>query len=327
MIISNFEPFEGQHCETTATGSLLKHLGIDLSEPMLFGLGQGLGFLYWDMPKLMSFPFLGGRIKADELTKNLCRNLCLNLDSKVTSSIKTAWQNVKVKVDQEIPVGLKLDCYHLDYFTEKIHFAGHYVAIYGYDGTYAYLIDTKQQGSKVKATLTNLELARKEKGPMSSKNLSYTITKNGAVPQLKTIILQAIKWNAKDFLTPPIKNIGYKGIEKTSQSIKSWFDRSQVKSQYELTALLMERGGTGGALFRNIYRDFLKESLNYVNSQEIEEGYEKYVQIAPMWKVVSALIEKSGQTFDQKYLDEASEVLFEISNREKEAMEILSRID
>ncbi len=327
MIISNIKPFVGQHCETTATGSLLKHLEIDLSEPMLFGLGQGLGFIYWDMPKLMSFPFLGGRIKTDELTQNLCRNLSLNLDSKVTSSVKTAWQNVKEKVDQEIPVGLKLDCYHLDYFTEKIHFAGHYVAIYGYDSTFAYLIDTKQQGGKVKATLKNLELARKEKGPMSSKNLSYTITKNGAVPQLKTIIRQAIKRNAIDFLTPPIKNIGCKGIEKTSQSIKSWFDRSQEKSQYELTALLMERGGTGGALFRNIYRDFLKESLNYVKSKELEEGYEKYAQIAPMWKAVSTLIEKAGQTFDQTYLDESSGILCDISKREKEAMEILSRIN
>ena len=131
MIVPDFKPFEGQHCETTATGSLLKHLGIDLSEPMLFGLGQGLGFIYWDMPRLMSFPFLGGRIKQDELTQNLCRNLGLNLEAKESSSVKSAWKNVKEKIDQEIPVGIKLDCYHLDYFTEKIHFAGHYVAMYG----------------------------------------------------------------------------------------------------------------------------------------------------------------------------------------------------
>ena len=45
MIIQDFYPFEGQHCETTATGSLLQHLGIKLSEPMLFGLGEGLGFI------------------------------------------------------------------------------------------------------------------------------------------------------------------------------------------------------------------------------------------------------------------------------------------
>ena len=90
---------------------------------------------------------------------------------------------------------------------------------------------------------------------------------------------------------------------------------------------MMERGGTGGALFRNMYRDFLKESLVYAPSKELEAGYEMYAQIAPMWNEVSNLIEKAGQTFDQKHLDESSRILCEISKREKEAMEILSRID
>ncbi len=34
--------------ETTATGSLLKQIGIELSEPMLFGIGEGLGFIFWN---------------------------------------------------------------------------------------------------------------------------------------------------------------------------------------------------------------------------------------------------------------------------------------
>lgn len=27
----------------------------------------------------------------------------------------------------------KMDCYYLDYFSNPVHFAGHYAAIYGYD--------------------------------------------------------------------------------------------------------------------------------------------------------------------------------------------------
>jgi hypothetical protein len=326
MIISDFEPFVGQHCETTATGSLLNHLDIHLSEPMLFGLGQGLGFIYWDMPRLMSFPFLGGRIKEDELTDNLCKNLGLQLDVKETSSTATAWKNVAEKIDREIPVGLKLDCYYLDYFTEKIHFAGHYVAMYGYDETYAYLVDTQPQGSRVKATLANLALARNEKGSAASKNRSYSISMNGPLPDLKEILPIAIKKNAVDFLNPPIKNIGYKGIEKTGQMIKKWFERSRDSSQYELAATLMEKGGTGGALFRNLYRDFLKESLEYVPAQELEAGYEKYCLIAPLWNEASCLIRRAGETFDQKCLAAASHILLDISRREKEAMETLCAI-
>jgi hypothetical protein len=41
MTIKDFKPFKGQHCETTATGSLLNQIGLELSEPMLFGIGEG----------------------------------------------------------------------------------------------------------------------------------------------------------------------------------------------------------------------------------------------------------------------------------------------
>ena len=87
MIIQNIQPFIGQHCETTATGTLLKQIDIELSEPMLFGLGEGLSFIYWNM-KMMDFPFIGGRVKPDLLTENICRNLHLTLDVAETSSKK-----------------------------------------------------------------------------------------------------------------------------------------------------------------------------------------------------------------------------------------------
>jgi hypothetical protein len=126
------KPFVGQHCETTVTGTLLLQLGYEISEPMLFGLGEGLGYIYWNM-KNMDFPFLGGRIKPDLLTQNLARNLGLTLEIKETASKEKAWLEVKNLLDQGKCVGLKLDCYHLDYSTTKFHFAGHYVAIYRYD--------------------------------------------------------------------------------------------------------------------------------------------------------------------------------------------------
>lgn len=124
MIIQNLKKFVGQHCETTATGTLLKQIAIDLSEPMLFGIGEGLGFIFWNM-KMMDFPFIGGRVKTDALTENICRNLNLNLEVKETASKKTAWDNVSKTIDTGKAVGLKLDSYYLDYFSSKIHFAGH----------------------------------------------------------------------------------------------------------------------------------------------------------------------------------------------------------
>lgn len=103
-------------------------------------------------------------------------------------------------------MGLKLDAYYVEYFANPFHFAGHYVAIYGYDDEHAYLVDTRQQGGNVKISLASLALARAEKGPMSSKNLYYTIAGNMENVELKEVLIAAMVKNAKQYLAPPISN-------------------------------------------------------------------------------------------------------------------------
>jgi hypothetical protein len=326
MIINNFKPFDGQHCEATATGCLLQHLGIFFSEPMLFGIGGGLNFIIWNM-KAMDFPFIGGRIKSDLLTQNITRHLNLKLNVQETSSVKKAWENVKEKIDLGIPVGIKLDSYYLDYFTKKFHFAGHYVAMYGHDENNAYLVDTIQQGGLVKTSLENLALARNAKGPMSSRNLSYTIQTTNKEYDLKKAIMQAIFNNAQDYLNPPIQNIGYQGILKASKEVKKWFQQSKdVERDFKTTAIFMEKAGTGGALFRNLYRDFLKESYQLLKVEEIKKAYDLFVNIAQLWRTVSKLFMKAGDKKDIVYINKASDILAEISHQEREAMSILLNV-
>jgi len=323
MIIDNIQPFNGQHCETTATGTLLRQLDVELSEPMLFGLGEGLGFIFWNM-KTMPFPFIGGRIKPDALTANLARNLNLQLTVKETASPQKAWEGAKERIDSGQAVGLKLDCFHLEYFSQPIHFAGHYVALYGYDSDNAYLVDTQPQGGKVKTSLKSLALARAEKGPMSSKNLYYTLLLTGQKYDLRTSIPTAIRNNAAEYLNPPITNIGYKGILKTSTEIGKWFRTGKdIETEFRTTAMLMEKAGTGGALFRNLYRDFLKESYDILKLDPLKKGHEAFVEIAMLWTSVSELFEKVGQTKNYTYIEQAAAVLKSISAKEKMAMELL----
>lgn len=326
MKIEKIKPFDGQHCETTATGTLLRQLDIELSEPMLFGIGEGLGFIFWNM-KTMDFPFIGGRVKTDLLTQNITKNLNFELTVKETSSVQKAWDNVKELIDNGQVVGLKLDCFHLQYFSRPFHFAGHYAAIYGYDNENAFLIDTKQQGGQVKTSLKSLALARAEKGPMSSKNLYYTLSKSEKNFDLKTSIITAIKNNASDYLNPPITNIGYKGIFKTSTEIIKWFKASKdIENEFKTSAMMMEKAGTGGALFRNLYRDFLKESYDLLKLDKLKIGHEAFVEIAELWTSVSQLFEKVSLTKDFKYIQQASDILKSISEKEKKTMEILATV-
>lgn len=322
----SIEPFIGQHCETTATGTLLNQIGIELSEPLLFGLGEGLSFIFWNM-KTLDFPFIGGRVKPDILSQNIANNLQLDLQAKETSSKKKAWNTVKEILDAGQPVGLKLDAYHLEYFSKPFHFAGHYVAMYGYDDNTALLVDTAPQGTCVETSLESLTAARSEKGPMSSKNLYYTISKNGKQYDLKHAVVKAARSNAIEYLNPPISNCNFRGIEKTAKEIVKWFDNSKdIKSEFETSAMLMERAGTGGALFRNLYRDFLKESYELTQNKVFQIAYDAFCQIADDWKEVARLFEKIAETEERQYVDEVAALLRTLSLSEKAAMEKLAKI-
>ena len=105
---------------------------------------------------------------------------------------------------------------------------------------------------------------------------------------------------------------------------RKWFKNSKdIKGDFQTTAMLMEKAGTGGSLFRNLYRDFLKESAKILNSKEIRECYQEYSKIAELWKKVSELFYKAGETKDIKYINQASEILIDLSERERITMEKL----
>ncbi len=326
MIIDNVSFPAGQHCETTTLGALLRHDGLDLPEPVLFGLGEGLGFVYWDA-KNMDFPFLGGRVKPAVLTATAAARLGMTLHVQETTSPRKAWQNVVAALSAGRPVGLQLDSFHLDHFTTKVHFGGHFVAMYGYDDSHAYLVDTAQQGGTVKTTLASLERARNERGPMAARNLSYTVTGTGGRPDLGSAVRKAIAANAHAFLNPPIANLGHRGIGKAARRVTGWLDRAGDPSRdLPLAAMLMERGGTGGSLFRAMYRDFLAEAAAIVDDEDLRLGHRLYAGIAPLWTEVSHHIAAAGETGDPGHLTRASAILTELADAERRAMQVLARV-
>ncbi|MFF4171834.1 BtrH N-terminal domain-containing protein [Streptomyces sp. NPDC001744] len=315
------------HCETTTLGVLLRHRGIDLSEPMLFGLGSGLSFLYWD-GKNMDFPFLGGRVKPFELTRNLAAGLGLELRVRETTSPRRAWDDVSASVDAGHPVGLQLDSYHLDYFGTKAHFGGHIVALYGYDDHTAYLVDTEQQGGAVSTGLAGLARARAARGPMTARHRSFTLAAPADPPSPRDRIVPAVTACADAFLHPPIANLGHRGIEKAAKLLPTWLRRTDAPERdLPRTTLLMEKAGTGGALFRNLYRDFLAECAGLLDSGHLRTGHALYAEAATLWTEVAALIGKAGETGEERLLVRAGAVLGDIARVEREAMRALSRLE
>ncbi len=325
MLIPDFTPFKGEHCETMATGNLLKHCGINLSEPMLFGLGEGLGFAVLNF-KNMPLPFIGGRPRPEDITKALAKNLGLDIEFRKTSSKKKAWQNVKTFIDAGQPVAVRIDAYYLDYFTAGIHFGGHYLAAHGYDDEYVYVIDTQQQGADLRTDRAAFEVGRLWRGPMAPNGITWTIANCPESIDLPKAIRAAIVNNAHMFLNPPIRNFGAKGIRKAAKLIPTWFttldDGAAVLAH---VGMLMERGGTGGSLFRNFYRDFLAEANQYLESQAVSTAHEKFAQAASLWKDVAEYLLATPEIGDSK-LAEVADILLHLADLEETAVKQLAML-
>lgn len=325
-LLVKYDHFVGEHCETTATGNLLYQQGLRLSEPMMFGLGEGLGFIFLNLQSL-NLPFIGGRSKPFELTTRLCENLGIELQASETSSKAKALEILREPLAEGRPVGVQLDSYFLDYFTTKIHFAGHFVAVFGIEDKDAWVIDTRQQGQEHRVRLSDLEKARFEKGPMSAKARTWNLRVKKKDPDLRAPIQSAIRENATKYLKPEFKGMSYLGIEKMAKSLPKWIELAKSpKKDLALSAAMMERAGTGGSIFRCFYRDFLKESQALLKSKNLDQGHQAFCGIADDWRTVAELIDEAGASGKQDPLLKASKLCQTLATREKDAMGLLSAI-
>jgi hypothetical protein len=298
---------------------------------MLFGLGAGLGFIFINLGSL-PLPFVGGRVKPFALTTALCANLRVKYTALETTSKAKAWATLERALLDDQPVGLQLDCFHLEYFSRPVHFAGHFVAAYGFDEQSVFLVDTEPQGSTQRASRAGVEAARFAKGPMAAKARSWTI----AAPQraarpgalLREAIPKAIRANARDYLSPAFKGASYFGIRKLAGSLPEWLDLSKdPAADLALAALFMEKAGTGGSLFRNFYRDFLLEARDYVGAKAtLKRAHQLFAESAAEWAAVAALIESAGRAANDAPLHDAAARCHRIADTEIEAMRLLAAL-
>lgn len=88
---------------------------------------------------------------------------------------------------------------------------------------------------------------------------------------------------------------------------------TDVERDFGLIATLTERAGTGDALFRSIYRDFLGEAAEMTGSARIADAAEDYSEIADQWSRVIALPEVAAASGHRSPVEEATGLMRSIS--------------
>ncbi|MFX0025728.1 MAG: DUF4872 domain-containing protein, partial [Candidatus Hermodarchaeota archaeon] len=178
------------------------------------------------------------------------------------------------------------------------HFGAHTFVIYGIDEekNEAYISD--RYANPHIMSYEQLKEARGSKyAPFPAKNKLVELSLPKKVKNLKEIIPTAIKANVNYMYNPPIHNMGLTGFEKWRKMLPTW--ATDFKDDNLLFGLIsvfiyMETGGTGGAMFRILYRDFLKEAGNLLNNNGLLKASDLFDEIVKKIRELETIILPDG---------------------------------
>ena len=317
-IVSNFSHTPGVHCGSTALRDLLGYIGLDYSEPMCFGLGSGLGFIYYhtDAGTTPSHNIYGRTIT---LERDLCQHLALDWEEGVDDDPAHAWAKAKEWLDRDVPLLLYVELSQLPYYRTRTPFPGHRVIVAGYDDErqVALLADTQFPGLQP-ISYTALAAARSAKIPPIPLNNEWLAIKPTSKPRpLGEAIRLALRDNALGMNLDRAPHQGIMGMEMLAEDFESWGEYPDWAFCVRLAYQNIEVRGTGGGMFRRIYVQFLQEAASLDKQLEQAQLATNMQEIADEWTGLAVLLQRASAEKERKVLAEASRAIRRLAMREE----------
>jgi hypothetical protein len=332
---NNFEHLQAAHCENGVTTNLLRGIGVNkITEPLTFGIGSGLFFVYLPILKINNGPAIAFRTMPGLIFKRTCRSLGIPVIRKKFNSKEAAETFLKSRIDEGRPVGCQVGVYYLTYFPKeyRFHFNAHNIIVYDkVDDNY--LVSDPVMENVTTLTSYELERVRFAKGPLAPRGQLYYPKREKEVTdqQIKRAIVTGIKRNIMHMIKIPGTIAGVNAIAHTGKRIKTWRDKLGVKKAGLYLAQLVrmqEEIGTGGGGFRYIYGAFLQEATAFHPNDQLFEISKLFTQSGDLWRTaaVQAAGIYKGRIGSQQDFNLMGEYLQEIAVLEKRGFEALSKI-
>lgn len=297
MSVNSFEHKHSAHCESGVMSSMLRHYGLDISEPMVFGLSSALTFAYLPFIKMGGMPLIAYRSMPKSIIKNIQKNLKVKMKLETFSKKEKGEARLDELLSEGKIVGAQTSVYWLPYFPEEMrfHFNAHNLLVYGKDGD-NYKVSDPVFEHPVVCDKTSLTKARFVKGVMAPKGLLYYPIEVPTNIDLKPIIKKSIKKTAKSMLGTPVPIAGLKGMKYLAKSISKLDSKDKRYAKLYLGHIvrMQEEIGTGGAGFRYLYASFLQESsVMFDNDETLKEASDMFLEVGDKFRDFALLIAKA----------------------------------
>jgi hypothetical protein len=319
----DFQHHQAAHCENGVTSNLLKFYGINLSEPMIFGIGSGYFFSHMPFYKLNGIAVTSFRVWPGIIFKRVTHRLGIKVKRYKFRSRDKAMQELDWMLEKGVPVGMLVGVYQLPYFPKeyRFHFNAHNITVFGKENG-RYLVSDPIMEQVETLSYDELLRVRFAMGTYPPRGRMYYIAHVPGEMDIRPAIIRGIQKTAKDMLTIPIPLFGVDGIRFLAKRMRKWpmkfGDKLAVLNLGQLIRML-EEIGTGGAGFRFIYAAFLQESSEILQKPWLNDLSREMTVIGDLWREFAVHAARCFKNRDkgQTSYGSLADMLMNIADREE----------
>jgi hypothetical protein len=302
MSIIPFRHAMAAHCESGTVTALLNHHGMNVTEPMVFGIATGIFFAYVK-PPTMDFPIFITRTMPGRIIANFANRTGVKFRTKKFKNPEAGEKELDRLLNQNQPVAVQVDLFYMDYFPAwfRVHMNVHYITVIG-----------KEENKYVISDSYHPEIARIDReaflkgwfasGSMAPKGrMLYPVH----VPEkidLRRAVIKGIKSATFNMLKIPVPFLGVRGIRRFADKIVEWpryaTDNDQLADKIYKIFVLLEEQGTGGGGFRFIYASFLQEASGILDNPGLNDLSRDMMEIGDGWRELALAASKVARSRD-----------------------------
>lgn len=327
-----YKHYQHAHCESGVTANLLRHEGINISEPMAFGIGAGIFFAHLPFVKVSGTPGTTFRTWPGAIFKRTTQRLGIEMHTERFRSPERANQALDNVIATGKPVGMLSSVYYLPYLPEafRFHFNAHNLVVYGKENG-QYLVSDPILEDVATIAPEDLAKARFAKGTPEPRGFMYYVK---SVPQhidYTKAIQAGIKQTCFFMLSPPLPWFGNKAIFLLSKQIKKYPQKlTPRKASLYLgnVVRMQEEIGTGGAGFRFLYAAFLQEAGTMLKRDDLQGFSTELTKIGDDWRnfAYHAARLMKDRNSDLVSFDELSDLLRVCGEKERDLFGRMQKI-
>ena len=320
------------HCETGTITNILNHYGLEITEPMVFGIASGIFFGYFKSP-YFTFPVFIVRSKPGQIRKGIAKQLGVKFEARQFKNPIQAEEELDSLLEKNIPTAVQVDFFFMDYMPSwtRTHINVHFITIIGKNGS-KYIVSDSYHPKVAEIERETLRKARFTKGNMAPKGFLYYPTLIPEKIDYEKAVIKGIKKTVYYMLKLPVPFLGIKGIYRFADKVTEWpkyaRDTEHLSHEIMKITVFLEEQGTGGAGFRYMYATFLRQAGELINNRKLIEMSEKMMKIGDGWREISLFAARTGKNRDlgTNRLKELSNMIKERGDVEKEFFKNLSKI-